>query len=370
MGVFIVNYKKHGMILESLEYRRGMGDMFSDDMLGDILGEEVEFDSLWSSDLDFESIDEAKAVTFGNKSYPKNGWALVMAGGAGSGKGSAIARQILLDGKILDVDQMKSVFSKISATGDLSKKIAKYTGGREFDFKNEQDVMDLHAIIGVELGLDKKKTELLLKSISSGNFLNNIIFDITGKSSTKLMNIANSVKRLGYKASLVWVVTNRQVAMLRNLMRSRVVGERLFHEIHNQVNDTLLSFIRSDDSKDYDEAWILFSSDSRVSDLSAEEQKNLMNNSVFKLKKSGSGFEIGEDLLKRIVDVLGPNEISPEDPKVYKEFAVVKDIVKNLPMVDKEVGTNFSKWSKSKDTGVELNKKIKVPTYRDLNLRK
>jgi hypothetical protein len=338
-----MNTKKSGMILEALKYVRSVDELYTDDMVGDILGEQVEFEPLWGErNMYIEALDEAKAVTFGNKTYPKQGWAVVMAGGAGSGKGTTIEKQILINAKILDVDAMKVVFSKISAgkgykvsqpisqtstivTPKANTQISKLTGGREYDFKNTNDVMDLHATIGTELELDKKREATLLQSIKTGSgFLTNLIFDITGKTSTKLMNIATTVKKLGYHTSLVWVVTNRQVALMRNLLRDRVVDQRLFHEIHNQVNEVLLDFLQSKDARSYDEAWIVFSGDSKVSDLPPAESRVLFNNSVYKLKKTGDSFEVPEDLAKKIIEFLGPKEVDPRAPKIYKDYEEIK----------------------------------------------
>jgi dephospho-CoA kinase len=313
--------RSHENILEGIQQRRELENQFRDDIVGDSLSESIEFDSMYSQDL--ENIDEAKAVTFGGKSYPKYGWSIIMAGGAGSGKGFTIGKQVLIDAKIVDVDKMKSMFAKASAKNQGN--IAQKTGGKSYNFKNPNDVADLHAIIGTEMELDKKAQANLIGSMSKGSELTNIIFDITGKASTKLMNLATTTKKLGYKTSLVWVVTNRQVAMLRNLMRDRVVGERLFHEIHNQVNTVLMDFLQSSDAKDFDEAWIVFSGSSEVSDLSPEAQKELFNNSVFKLSKKGQAFEIPDDLNKKIVEFLGPQEVNPKDPVTYVGYDAVKD---------------------------------------------
>ncbi len=328
-------------ILKSLDFNRMLDNTFSDDMLGDILNESIEFEHMWLTqqaiDKGLITLDEAKAVTFGGKTFPDSGWCLVMAGGAGSGKGTAIQKQILLDAKILDVDAMKTLFAKVSAK-DGNTKIAQHTGGRVYDFKNSDDVSDLHAIIGTELGLDDKATSNLLKSQYQKSRLDNVIFDITGKSSTKLMNIATTTKKLGYRTSLVWVVTNRQVAMMRNLLRSRVVGERLFHEIHHQVNKVLLDFLQSSDAKDYDEAWILFSSIADTTELSKEAKEKLFKNSVFKLTKSGSKFEIPPQLMEDIVTVLGAEEANPNEPSTYKSFTEVESELNANKRIDPEDG--------------------------------
>lgn len=325
----------HSKILEGLNNRR-LEEVESEPTS---LNESIEFDSLFS-DPSINKIDEAKRVTFKGSSYPKYGWAVVMAGGAGSGKGFTIDKQVLIDAKVVDVDHMKSVFAKVSAKGGDTE-IAKKTGGKKYDFKNSEDVSDLHAIIGTELELDAKNQANLMKSMLKSPELTNLIFDITGKSSTKLMNIAKTCKSLGYSTTIIWVVTNRQVAMLRNLMRERVVGERLFHEIHNQVNDVLMDFLTSSDAKDYDEGWIVFSSSPDVTDLSKEAQDKLFNDSVFKLKKTGSSFVIDDDLNKKVIEFLGPKEVNPKKPQTYVSFDTVKSKIK--PYQKDEMGNVTTK---------------------------
>jgi len=314
--------KAHNTILEGLQSRRNDGIITEGYMSA--VGEIVEYLPICGAD-DILSIDEAKAVTFNGRTYPREGWAVVLSGGAGSGKGFTIGKQLMIDAKILDVDDLKLKFAKLSALG--KGKFAEYTGNRTFDFKNPKDVSDLHAMIGDEFGFDKRQQQILMNSIKSGNVKPNVIFDITGKTSTKLMNIANMFKRLNYNTSLVWVITNRQVAMVRNLMRERVVGERLFHEIHNQVRDTLLDFIPSNAAKDYDECWIIFSESAEVSDLPKELRDELFKYSAVKLKKKGSAFELPTDLNMRIRNFLGPNEKSPNKPSIYKSFKETEKII-------------------------------------------
>lgn len=324
------------MILEALETKREIDDIFGTEEYS-ILGESVEFDSLIPALNELEDIDEAKAVTFGKKAYPKDGWSVVMAGGAGSGKGFTISKQLLIDAKILDVDAMKIMFAKASAKGGEGA-IASLTGGREFNFKNSKDVSDLHAMIGTDLSLDKKRLVALVNVIkqSKGKYLPNLIFDITGKTSTKLMNIANTTKRLGYKNAIVWVVTNRQVALIRNMLRDRVVGERLFHEIHNQVSKVLLDFLQSNDAKDYQEGWIVFSGSKELSDISKAEAKKLFNNSVHKLEKQGSKFLVPDELMEKIVDFLGPEEENPNNTKTYKNYKEIEQEIN--PYKDEKTG--------------------------------
>lgn len=87
-----------------------------------------------------ETIDEASVVTFGGKTFPKNGWCVILAGGPGSGKGYQQDNSIMIDAKVFDVDKLKSLYAKAANKGVLPDK-------RKYDFKNTQDVADLHQII-------------------------------------------------------------------------------------------------------------------------------------------------------------------------------------------------------------------------------
>lgn len=367
--------KNYGSILEGLKEKRLLESEnerlldFSDEMVGDIIGEEAEFmalsheESLYESMLnEDEMINEASIVTFGGKTFPKDGWALVMSGGAGSGKGYTIENQVALDAKILDVDQMKSMFAKASAGGDGA--IAQRTGGRKYDFKNSNDVSDLHVTIGDELGLDTKARDNFLDANveNPSGILPNVIFDITGKSKGKLMDIAKQCKSLGYKTSLIWVVTNREVAMMRNLLRARVVGEKLFHGIHNEVSKTLLEFLKSDDVSLYDEAWVVFSGIDRVKEISDEAEAELKKNAVVKLERKGKGFELSDELEKKIVEWLGPDEVDVKNPQVYKSFSEVnKELQKHMKTTEKKVGTL---------SGNKIKKVTKPEGYGELSFKK
>lgn len=53
-----------------------------------------------------------KLITFGGEAYPKFGNIVLMAGGAGSGKGFVLSNLVGLEGKVFDVDELKTLASK------------------------------------------------------------------------------------------------------------------------------------------------------------------------------------------------------------------------------------------------------------------
>ncbi len=269
-----------------------------------------------------EILDKNSAVTFGEKTYPKDGWAVILTGGAGSGKGFIISNLILIDAKIADVDQLKALYNiKMSGKLDLIKHddTADFNQSKDSNWSEEKN----------------------LKLFFTDNELANIIFDITGKSLTSLQNYVGMISDLGYKISLVWVVANREVAIVRNLMRDRVVPQQLFHQIHNQVNDTMFSFLKDPwFSRSVEETWVVFSGPATVefekhTNVAARDE--VLKNRAFNLIKRDNAFTTfttirGKkvDLKTKIIDWLGPQEHHYQNPAIYKSFKQVEMDIASL----------------------------------------
>ena len=267
--------------------------------------------------MNTEPLNEAKVVTFDGKSNPTFGHAVIMAGGAGSGKGTALKKVIMLQGKIFDVDELKQLYVKGSKAGIFDD-----IRGGEYDFKNPEDVAVLHQRVK-ELKLKDRREEAFFSSISS-NKLPNIIFDITGDEESKLTNISRMCKEIGYTVSLVWVVANREEAFIRNLQRDRTVSDEVFHATHNNVKTSVFSYLEGRGSTFCDYAWIVFSSGMDAKELSKEEMKALEDNRVIKLEKKGNKFVVPDKVYRKVMIVTGRNELDPKNPQNYvsqKEFA-------------------------------------------------
>ena len=85
----------------------------------------------------FELIME-KLITFGGKAYPRAGNVVIMAGGAGSGKGFVKDRLIGLEGYTFDVDEIKKLAIKSKGFTDRSKSELGIDL-KKIDLKNEED---------------------------------------------------------------------------------------------------------------------------------------------------------------------------------------------------------------------------------------
>jgi|SRR5687768_1796726 len=176
------------------------------------------------------SLSEALIVLTKDK-LAEFGNVVIMAGGAGTGKGFVVKNLLQIRGKILDVDALKTAALK-------SKKIQGIVKTElgldlsEFDSRNPEDVRKLHQILSVELKLNNKQQQALFSSIitAAPDRKPNLIFDVTLKDMYKLYNITDAVKQLGYSPEnihIVYVVNDIEVAKAQNKTRDRVVPEEI-----------------------------------------------------------------------------------------------------------------------------------------------
>tara|TARA_R110000737_G_scaffold210872_1_gene228454 strand:- start:616 stop:1482 length:867 start_codon:yes stop_codon:yes gene_type:complete len=191
--------------------------------------------------LDKEELNE-KLITFGKKAYPKFNTVVLLAGGAGSGKGFIKDNLMGIEGQVYDVDEVKQLALK----SKLINKLAKEQTGHDiskFNLKNPDDVGTLHAILDDTLNvIDKRKlaryTSIL---IAPKDRKPNLIFDVTLKNLNKLRSISADIEKLGYDkidTHLVWVINDYNVAKAQNKERSRQVPEEILMDTHRGAAQT------------------------------------------------------------------------------------------------------------------------------------
>lgn len=186
-----------------------------------------------------------KLITFGGKAYPNYGHIVLMAGGAGSGKGFVLSNLVGLEGKVFDVDELKTLASKTPA---IKRRVAKELGVDLEDLasnlKNPENVGKLHDIMGDYLQIDKRKEQAFYRGVLAApeDRKPNIIFDMTLKSLDKLDKIAKDAAKLGYDKKnihIVWVVNDIEVAQQQNLKRSRTVPSEILINTHRGAANTM-----------------------------------------------------------------------------------------------------------------------------------
>lgn len=193
-------------------------------------------------------LDE-KLITFANRAYPRSGHAVILAGGAGSGKGFILNNLIGLEGKVFDVDALKSL---VLRAPKLRKRIKSEMGIdlKDIDLSKPKDVSTLHQVVGDMMKFPSKAqlaffTDVMVKQPEDKP---NVIFDVTLKDLRKLDNITRMVQDAGYDKKnihIVWVVNDIEVAKVQNLdpKRGRVVPVEILVNTHRGASQTMLDII-------------------------------------------------------------------------------------------------------------------------------
>lgn len=190
-----------------------------------------------------------KLITFGGKAYPKFGNVVIMAGGAGSGKGFVLSNLVGLEGKVMDVDELKTAASK----SPLIRKRVKAETGMDIekiasDLKNPKNVGKLHDIIANVLQLDTLKQKVLMRGIlgAAPDRKPNLVFDTTLKDLQKLGNLSRMLTDVGYDKKnihIVWVVNDIEVAKAQNLTRDRTVPAEILVNTHRGASQTMADIV-------------------------------------------------------------------------------------------------------------------------------
>jgi hypothetical protein len=186
-----------------------------------------------------------KLITFGGQAYPNYGHIVLMAGGAGSGKGFVLSNLVGLEGKVFDVDELKTLASKTPA---IKRRVATELGVDIEDLsknlKDPKNVEKLHDIMGNFLKIDQRKERAFYRGVLAApeDRKPNIIFDMTLKSLDKLEKIAKDASKLGYDKKnihIVWVVNDIEVAQAQNAKRARTVPSEILINTHRGAANTM-----------------------------------------------------------------------------------------------------------------------------------
>ncbi len=273
-----------------------------------------------SSEMIFE-----KLITLGKKAYPKFGNVVVMAGGAGSGKGFVQSNLLGIDGKTFDVDALKSLSMRAKKIGEIAKE--KFgVDLANMDLRKPENVGTLHDIIGNELNLPKKQQNTMFNSIltAPSDRKPNLIFDVTMKDINKLQTISRNIRRLGYECEnihIVWVVNDIDVAISQNQNRDRVVPQDILMQTHRGVALTMSDIFKGAvDVKSHmdGDIWFVFNKKGVDSTLQMSKTTKgafaIKDAEMVKVKEKGKSIDkkkLNKELVDKIVSYV---------PKIDKLF--------------------------------------------------
>lgn len=186
-----------------------------------------------------EFLDE-KVIQFNNAA--RYGNIVILAGGAGSGKGFAAKNFLRRENyKVLDIDEMKQVFL------DIAKLKNKYPELKKLKLSRPEDVLKLHNWVKSK-SLKEHRVRNLLSSMKNRKILPNIMFDITLKNNKALLDILPSLVEIGYDPkyiNLVWILANYKIAMVRNRERERTVKDEILLKTHAGAKTTMMGLLKA-----------------------------------------------------------------------------------------------------------------------------
>jgi predicted kinase len=268
-----------------------------------------------------EMVYVAKQITFGNKSYPKFGNVVIVAGGGGSGKGWQISNLFGLDAKTIDVDKLKDFALKNKKMNEIIKE--KF--GEDistWNLKDSEKVFKLHYYLK-ELKLSDRYISNIFESVKFANDDRkpNLIFDKTLKDMSDFIYLTKSLEMIGYKKEnihLVWVLNDYKLSLIQNSKRDRKVPEEVILSAHENVAQNMKNIIKLGNKiKKYMDGdfWISFNKATVDTNIQENSQGNyyVTDASYFKIKESGGSIKSFGEIDKKIKDKI--IEYIPEDAK-------------------------------------------------------
>ena len=263
-----------------------------------------------------------KLITLGGKAYPNFGNVVIMAGGAGSGKGFIKDNLLGLEGYSFDVDDLKSLASRTPAiVSRIKSEMGIDLADLAANLKNPENVSKLHDIIGNYLKLDSARKKAFYRSVISAPAERkpNIIFDLTLNDLRKLQNIAQDVANLGYdkkNVHIVWVVNDIEIAKKQNAERDRKVPVEILVNTHRGASQTMLDIVNMGTSlKRYMDGDIVFAFNKIGVDADLVKSKRggsyVKNANYFYIKKSGKPVmklsDVSSDVKRKIAQYVPKN---------------------------------------------------------------
>lgn len=263
----------------------------------------------------FSKFLSEKLITFGKSAYPKFGHVVIIAGGAGSGKGFQKSNLFGIEGKTLDVDALKELAIK---SNKFAAKVKEETGHdlKSFDLRVPENVSKMHEILSNVFNIVKSNEKTLFASIlaAAPDRKPNLIFDVTLKNRSKLESITRNVKELGYDSKnihIVWVVNKVDVAIEQNQKRSRVVPEEILMDTHEGAALTMKNILDMGDKlRQYMDGSIYLTFNAVGVDTEVKKSGRggsyVKDANYFKVKEQGkpqmSSSDLSDEILKKIKD--------------------------------------------------------------------
>jgi len=194
-------------------------------------------------------LEEKLLILGGGKKY---GQAVLLAGGAGSGKGFATRHFVQGENyKILNVDDVKEMLVKLARN---SKSVQGFSPRlqvllpkiRGLNLNNPDDTTKMHALVK-DMGLDDKQMFYILGNPGgTRSQMPNLMFDMTLKSEKAAREMTQMLLNAGYKPEdihIVWILSDYKIALQQNYHRDRRVFNDILFDTHLGAKKTMTDVV-------------------------------------------------------------------------------------------------------------------------------
>ena len=192
---------------------------------------------------------EEALIQLANQKDSHFGQVVILAGGAGSGKGTILKNLLDIKGKVFDVDELKSWMTRIP---EWRKELQKALPGVDLDkpdwLSNNENVSTAH-MVAKKLGIEGRQKNTVFDSVMLADHRRkpNLIFDVTLKEYSKLEDIIKYVTDAGYQKQnihIVWVLSEMTAAIHNNRTRTRKVREDILVGTHEGASSTMADIVK------------------------------------------------------------------------------------------------------------------------------
>lgn len=193
---------------------------------------------------------EEALIQLANQKDSHFGQVVILAGGAGSGKGTILKNLLDIKGKVFDVDELKSWMTRIP---EWRKELQKALPGVDLDkpdwLSNPDNVSTAHGV-AKKLGIEGRQKNTVFDSVMLADPRRkpNLIFDVTLKEYSKLEDIIKYVTDAGYQKQnvhIVWVLSEMTAAIKNNASRTRQVKEEILIDTHEGASATMADIVKN-----------------------------------------------------------------------------------------------------------------------------
>lgn len=244
-----------------------------------------------------------KALNLGDRSisYPKDNNVVILAGGAGSGKGVILDKLLTIRGKVFNVDDIKKTLLKLGDQTSLSKTFEKETHRSlgTIELGEVGDTMIMHDFIERHK-LNDSLTNTFFWANTTNKYRPNVVFDVTLKDINKLQLIDELCNIGNYRPinrHLVWVLTNIDVAIDQNASRDRKVDHSILLRTHEGASRTIEQLVKQSDRSIIDgDVWIVFNG-ATINGRDLKLKGNVVQSyQAFQLKQQGKPWKSVHDI--------------------------------------------------------------------------